>query len=147
MVTMTVERVVRAPVDEVFDWLADPGNYPTSRVVLRARLVTTGAGTPHGTGAVRVLLWFMGWFRERITAYERPRRFDYLVERSVPPVRHEGGSLTFTEVAGGTRVVWTTTAVAALPFAADVVTRRVAAPVITWAFGRVLAAADSALAR
>jgi hypothetical protein len=147
MVTMTVDRVVRAPADEVFDWLADAGNYPSSRVVLRARLVSAGAGAPYGTGAVRVLLWFMGWFRERITSYDRPRRFGYVVERSVPPARHEGGSLTFTEVEGGTRVVWTTTATVALPFGADAVTRFVAAPVITWAFRRVLVAADAALAR
>lgn len=78
--TMTVERVVHAPADEVFDWLADAGNYPSSRVVLRARLVTAGAGAPYGPGAVRALLWFMGWFRERITSYERPHRFGYVVE-------------------------------------------------------------------
>lgn len=55
--------------------------------------------------------------------------------------------MTFTEVEGGTRVVWTTTATMALPFAADAVTRLVAAPVITWAFRRVLVAADAALTR
>lgn len=65
----------------------------------------------------------------------------------MPPARHEGGSLTFTEVEGGTLVVWTTTATVALPFAAEAVTRLVAAPVITWAFRRVLIAAESALAR
>ncbi|WP_330254387.1 hypothetical protein OG874_07500 [Nocardia sp. NBC_00565] len=60
--------------------------------------------------------------------------------------RHEGGKLTFIEVEGGTRVVWTTTAEAALPFAADAVTRALA-PVILYSFGKVLDAAESALAQ
>lgn len=48
------------------------------------------------------------WFRELITAYEPPRSYSYLIVRSVPGFDHEGGTLTFTPTADGTRVDWVT---------------------------------------
>ncbi|MGW4770634.1 SRPBCC family protein [Nocardia sp. NPDC004278] len=147
METMTIERVIPAPIDDVFDWLANAENYTRSPIILRERLIQQGDGAPYGVGAVRILLWGIGWFRERITAYHAPHDFSYLVERSIPPSRHEGGRLTFTEVEGGTRVTWTTTAEARLPFAAAWFTRVLAKPVILHAFGKVLDAAESVLAQ
>jgi uncharacterized protein YndB with AHSA1/START domain len=135
---MTLERVVPAPAEDVFAWLADASNYPRSRVVFWLRLRRPGEDAPYGTGAVRVLVWVMGWFRERITAYQPPHYFDYLVERSFPPSRHEGGRVSCTPSPAGTTVVWTTTARLAVPFIGDLVTRVVAKRVILWAFGRVL---------
>ncbi|MFC8047878.1 SRPBCC family protein [Nocardia sp. NPDC057353] len=145
METIEVDRVIAAPVDEVFAWLADAGNYPRAGVVLRAWLTAPGVDAPFGRDAVRTLIWVIGWFRERITAYRPPHEFEYLVERSFPPARHEGGRLTCTAVPGGTAVVWTTIAELRVPFGAGVLTRAVAKPVISFAFGRVLAAADRAL--
>ncbi|MBL1077169.1 SRPBCC family protein [Nocardia sp. 2] len=145
MQTITVERVIAAPPAAVFDWLANAQNYPRSRVVLRNRLARKGTDAPYGRDAVRVLTWVIGWFRERITSYNPPHDFGYLVERSFPPSRHEGGALTFTEVDGGTRVTWTTTGQIAAPFAADTLTRLLMKPVVTFAFGGVLAAADREL--
>ncbi|MFX0578562.1 hypothetical protein [Nocardia nepalensis] len=55
--------------------------------------------------------------------------------------------MTFTEVEGGTRVTWTTSAEARLPFAAAWFTRVLAEPVILHSFGKVLDAAESALAQ
>lgn len=146
METMTVERVVAAPIADVFEWLANARNYTRSPFVLRERLVRPGEGAPYGLGAVRVLVWLIGWFRERIIAYNPPNDFDYVVERSFPPARHEGGRLTFTEVPSGTRVVWTTTAELRLPFAAATATRLVVKPVVVYVFGKVLDAAGTALA-
>jgi hypothetical protein len=99
----------------------------------------------YGLGAVRQLTWIFGWFRECITAYRPPHEFHYLVERSVPPLRHEGGRLTFTEVPGGTRVHWTTTVELRLPIAAAAAPRLLGRPMIVYTFGRVLDAADAAL--
>jgi hypothetical protein len=48
------------------------------------------------------------WFREEITAYDRPRAYSYCVVRSIPPFDHEGGTLTFTPSTDGTRVDWLT---------------------------------------
>ncbi|MBB5117867.1 hypothetical protein AF335_10365 [Streptomyces eurocidicus] len=147
METMTAERVIDAPIDEVFDWLTTTTNYTDSPMVLRCRLTRRGEGAPYGVGAVRVHLWLIGWFRERITGYDRPYSTDYVVDRSVPPSRHESGRMTFTEVDGGTRVVWTTRAEIPVPLVGPFLTRRVARPIITGTFRNILAAADTALSR
>ena len=146
MLTVSVERVVAAPLADVFDWLSDARNYTRSRFVLHERLVRRGEDAAYGLGAVRQLTWVFGWFRERITAYRPPHEFRYLVERSVPPLRHEGGRVTFTEVPGGTRVHWTTTVELRLPIAAATATRLLGRPMIVYTFGTVLDAADAALA-
>lgn len=146
MQTVTVERVVAAPVAEVFDWLSDTGNYTRSRLVLRQRLARPGESAPYGLGAVRELTWLFGWFRERITAYDPPHEFHYRVERGVPPVRHEDGLMRFTEVPDGTRVQWTTTVQMRSPVAAEALTRVVGRRVIGYGFSKILDAANSALA-
>ncbi|WP_433664787.1 SRPBCC family protein [Nocardia sp. CA-128927] len=147
METVTIERVIAAPAKDVFEWLADASNYPrATRVVLRQQLTTPGEDAPYGRNAVRQLLWVVGWFRERITSYDPPYEFGYLVERSFPPSRHEGGKLAFTEVSGGTRVVWTTTAEVRLPFAATL-TRLLMKPGVTYIFGKVLDAAAAELTK
>ena len=146
MLTVSVERVVAAPPAHVFEWLSDASNYTRSRFVLHERLVRRGEDAAYGFGAVRQLTWVFGWFRERITAYRPPHEFRYLVERSVPPLRHEGGGITFTEVPGGTRIRWTTTVELRLPIAAAVATRVLGRPMIVYTFGKVLEAADAALA-
>ncbi|MFJ8477061.1 SRPBCC family protein [Kitasatospora sp. NPDC094011] len=144
METLTVRRVIAAPIAEVFDWCATTTNYTRSPLVLRARLARAGAEAPYGVGAVREHTWAIGWFRERITAYHPPYDFDYTVDHSFPPARHELGRMTFTEVAGGTEVVWTTSFEVRLPFGAAL-TRALAQPVIGRTFAHILAAADTAL--
>lgn len=145
MRTISVEAVVAAPAAQAFEWLADASNYTRSPFVVRARLTRRGQDTPYGIGAIRELTWVFGWFRERVTDYQSPREFSYVVERSIPPVRHEGGTLTFTEVPGGTRVRWTTTVQVRMPFA-DTVTRLLGEPVIAHTFRNVIKTAAAALA-
>ncbi|MFD7668377.1 SRPBCC family protein [Streptomyces sp. NPDC059788] len=142
METMTVERVIAAPIDEVFAWLTTTTNYTRSPLVLRCRLTRQGEGAPYGVGAVRSHLWAIGWFRERITRYDPPYATEYVVERSWPPARHELGRMTFTEVAGGTRVCWTTRAEVRVPLLGGFLTRRLARPVITTTFRKILEAVD-----
>jgi uncharacterized protein YndB with AHSA1/START domain len=146
MQNISVERVVAAPIAEVFEWLSDASNYTQSRFVVRERLVQHGENAAYGLDAVRQLTWVFGWFRERITAYRPPHQFDYLVERSFPALRHEGGRLEFTEVSDGTRVIWTTTVELRLPVGAAAATRLFGRPLIAYTFGKVLDAADAALA-
>lgn len=146
MQTISVERVVAASTAETFEWFADAGNYTRSRFVVRVRLARPGQDGAYGLGAVRELTWLFGWFRERIVDFQPHREFSYLVERGFPPLRHEGGRLTFTKVPGGTRVRWTTTVEMGLPFAAAAVTRAVGAPLVAYTFGKVIEAADAALA-
>lgn len=145
METMTVERVIDAPIEDVFAWLTTTTNYTRSPLILRCRLTRPGESAPYGVGAVRSHLWLIGWFRERITRYEPPYATEYVVERSLPPARHELGRMTFTEVDGGTRVCWTTRAEVSVPVFGAFLTRRFARPVITRTFRGILDAADTAL--
>ncbi|MGH4035901.1 SRPBCC family protein [Actinomycetota bacterium Odt1-20B] len=147
METMTVERTIAAPIDEVFAWLTTTTNYTRSPLVLRCRLARRGEGAPYGVGAVRNHTWLIGWFRERITQYEPPYATEYVVERSLPPSRHELGRMTFTEVDEGTHVEWVTRAEIPVPLVGPFLTRRLAKPIITGTFANILAAADTALAR
>lgn len=132
METMTVERVIAAPVEDVFAWLTTTTNYTSSPLVVRCRLTRHGESAPYGVGAVRGHLWLIGWFRERITHYDPPHATEYVVERSLPPSRHELGRMTFTEVP--------------VPLLGGMLTRRLARPIITRTFGNILDAADTALA-
>ncbi|MFJ2773046.1 SRPBCC family protein [Streptomyces sp. NPDC087300] len=147
METMTVERVIAAPIEDVFTWLTTTTHYTNSPLVLLCRLAKRGEGAPYGVGAVRNHLWLIGWFRERITRYDPPYATEYVVERSLPPARHELGRMTFEEVEGGTRVCWTTRAEILAPLVGPFLTRRLARPIITRTFGNILEAADTALTR
>ncbi len=104
MVEIHIERTIAAPVEEVFDWLADPANLAAAPLVLRAGYAKDSPGP--GAGALREATGIGTWFREEITAYDRPRSYSYLILRSFPPFNHEGGTLTFTASDGGTHVDW-----------------------------------------
>lgn len=147
METVTVERLIDAPIEDVFAWLTTTTNYTGSPLVLRCRLTRRGRTAPYGVGAVRSHLWLIGWFQERITHYDAPHCTEYVVDRSLPPSRHELGRMTFTEVAGGTRVCWTTRAEVRMPLLGAFLTRRLLRTVISGTFGTILAAADTALTR
>lgn len=144
METLTVRRVIAAPIAEVFEWCATSTNYTGSPFIIKARLARPGAEAPYGVGAVRLHTWTIGWFRERITAYHPPYDFDYTVERSLPPSRHELGRLTFAEVEGGTEVTWTTTFEVPVPLVGATLTRT-AKPLVARAFTSILAAGDREL--
>jgi len=106
MVEFQVERTIAASPKRVFDWLADPANLTAAPVVLKVRWVKDSSGP--GEGAVREAIGLGGWFREQITAYDRPRAYSYRIVRSIPPFDHEGATLTFTPSADGTHVDWLT---------------------------------------
>jgi hypothetical protein len=140
METITIERTIAAPIDEVFDWLSNSHNYTRIPLVLAERLLIPGDGAPYGAGAVRRVLCLGACFWERITACNRPHSFDYHIDRSFPPLVHEGGQLSFTETPDGVTVVWTTVAELRFPVPAVAVmlTRRVARPVLVSSFGQIL---------
>lgn len=106
MVEIRVERRIAAPVEQVFDWLADPAALVAAPLVITSGWAKNSPA--EGAGAVREV-WGAGmWFREEITAYDRPHSYTYLIVRSVPGFDHEGGTLTFTPSGDGTQVDWLT---------------------------------------
>jgi Polyketide cyclase / dehydrase and lipid transport len=107
MVELHVERTIAASPERVFDWLADPAGLRAAPLVLKAGWAKGSSGP--AVGALREVIGVGTWFREEITAYDRPRSYSYLIVRSVPPFNHEGGTLTFTPSGDGTHVDWVTT--------------------------------------
>ncbi|MBB4688685.1 SRPBCC family protein [Amycolatopsis jiangsuensis] len=93
METVTVERFIGAPPDEVFDWLTTTTRYRAAPMVLWCRLTRPGADAPYGVGAVRSHLWLIGWHRERITVHERPHLTEYLVKLTRPLLARMFGSI------------------------------------------------------
>ncbi|QLL05659.1 SRPBCC family protein [Mycobacterium vicinigordonae] len=106
MVEIHLERTIAAPVDQVFDWLADPANLATAPLAIKAGWAKESPGT--GAGALREVLGAGTWFREEITAYDPPNSYSYLILRSFPALTHDGGTLTFTPSGTGTHVDWVT---------------------------------------
>jgi Polyketide cyclase / dehydrase and lipid transport len=106
MVEIHLEQTIAAPVDQVFDWLADPAHLAAAPLVLKAGWAK-GSSAP-GAGAVREVVGIGTWFREEITAYDRPNAYSYLIVRAFPPFEHEGGTLTFTAAGDDTHLDWLT---------------------------------------
>ncbi len=129
MATVTTSRTINAPVEKIFDLLTDHANYKDFPGILDSKLETQGTPAPNGLGAVRYIKVKQGWFREKITAYDRPRAFSYLITETSLPLKHEGGTLTFTPVAGGTEVTWVSTARMTVPLIGGL---------LDWLFGPML---------
>jgi Polyketide cyclase / dehydrase and lipid transport/F420H(2)-dependent quinone reductase len=146
VVTFAVERKIAAPAEEVFDWLADSSNYESSPLVLRERRVRDGEQALYGVGAVREITALGAWFRERVTLYERPREFRYVIEKSLPRLEHDGGSIVLEQLDGYTRVVWTTSYAVPAAWGGAPVARAIEVP-LRWSFTGLLKAAERALTR
>ncbi|OBK45584.1 polyketide cyclase [Mycobacterium gordonae] len=142
MVEIHVQRTIAAPVEQVFDWLADPVNLVTAPLVLKSAWTKDTKGP--GVGAVREVLGTGMWFREDITAYDRPLSYTYLIVRSVPAFDHDGGTLTFTPSGDGTHVDWLTNYTHPL-YAGGKMMQLVSRPLLRLNFLAILAACDKAL--
>ena len=111
MSEVRLEVELDAPVEGVFDAMADHGRYDRFRPIKESELLREGETDRNGVGAVRRLVSAGGLLRfdEEITAYERPNRLDYLIINVNFPVEHDGGSIRFEPTATGTKVLWTST--------------------------------------
>ena len=99
------EIMIDAPVDEVFDMVADERNEPRYNPrIVRAEKVTDGAV---GRGARFVAepksMGAKGAMTLEVLEYDRPHRLHNVVRSSYLQV---DGTLTFEEVDGGTRLRW-----------------------------------------
>ena len=106
--SIRIERRLDAPPTTVFEIVADHARYDRFDGIRRSQLVEPGDPDPNGLGAVRWLWLGPLRFEEEITAFEPPRRFDYLITGvKTLPFRHEGGSIRLEPDGTGTRAVWT----------------------------------------
>lgn len=142
---IVVERTINAPIEAAYDWCTETTNWQASPLILRNRLKRAGNSERWGAGSTRSHLWLIGWFLEEITASDRPRSHSYIVVKSLPPLRHEGGTMAFAAVPEGTKITWDTTAEAKLPVGAALFTKRVAKPLLSRVFDQILRLCDEAL--
>lgn len=145
MQTIVVERTLRAPADKVFELLTDHANYRQFPGVTGSSLLQEGTPERNGVGALRRIETPKGWFEETITAFERPRRFEYRIVRSSLPLEHQGGTVVCEPTADGTRVTWTTVMRVKIPLIGGWLTK-LAAGALSQAFGAMLKDADRRLA-
>ncbi len=106
MVELHLERTIAASPERVFEWLADPANLVTARLVLKGGYAKNSPAG--GVGAVREVTGVGMWFREEYTAYDAPRSYSYRMTRSFPAFNHEGGTITVAPSADGAHVNWVT---------------------------------------
>jgi uncharacterized protein YndB with AHSA1/START domain len=106
--SIRVERRLDAPPEAVFEIVADHARYDRFDGIRRSELIEPGDSDPNGLGAVRWIWLGPLRFEEEITAFDPPRRFDYLIRHVKPlPFRHEGGSIRLEPDGTGTNAVWT----------------------------------------
>jgi uncharacterized protein YndB with AHSA1/START domain len=99
------EILIRRPIGEVFDYVADTRNEPRyNRRMRTAEKVTAGPIGP-GTGFVATFATRRGsiGMTTEITAIERPTRLASSTRVATVDIN---GELTFAEVPGGTRMRW-----------------------------------------
>lgn len=106
---------IHAPIEDVFDALTDHEGYASYPGVGSAKLLTPGDTERNGLGARREIRALGARFVEDITRFERPTRMDYLIRECSLPIRHLGGSMTFTRRGEGTEVDWKSSVEPALP--------------------------------
>ena len=107
MTELRVERTIAASRERVFDWPANPANLTAASLILKAGWAD-GSSKP-GIGGFRDVTAVGMWFREKITAYEPPRSYSYVIVRSFPATEHDGGTMTLTPRGDGTHVECVTT--------------------------------------
>ena len=137
MQTIVVRRVIHAPIEKVFDLISDHEGYRSFPGVRDAVLVKKGKRNKNGVGAVREIDAGIAWFREEITAYDRPTRMDYKITQSRPPLEHQGASVQLQQTADGTEVTWSSTMRVRIPLIGGLLTRLVA-PQMARAFAGTL---------
>lgn len=127
MRTIVVEQLLKSSAEAVFDVLANHVGYTRFKPVKSAELLRPGTEEENGVGAVRRIRVAGAWFEEEITGFERPKRIDYRIVRSMPPIEHAGGSLVIEQRPEGTHLTWTSTFRVAIPLLSPLLTRFAAA--------------------
>lgn len=108
MFKIKVERIIKKPIDEVFEALSDHASYGSFKAVGVAKLVTEGDKERNGIGALRTIQTGPVKFWERITAFERPTHMQYKIEKARPvKMQHDKGIIDLKDLGdGSTRVTW-----------------------------------------
>ncbi len=105
MASFTIQKVVQAPIDVVFDVLTDHRAYSEFSPLRKVELVQTGLPAPNGVGAIRALHTVGPPIKEQVTEYERPTRFVYKLIAGAP-VRDHVGTVELSSEGNATRMLY-----------------------------------------
>ena len=108
MFRIKVERIIKKPIDKVFEAISDHASYGSFKAVGVAKLVTEGDEERNGVGALRTVQTGVFKVWERITAFERPIHMQYQIEKSRPiKMQHYKGVIDLKDLGDGTtQVTW-----------------------------------------
>ena len=107
MFRIYVERIVKRPIEDVFEALADHANYDRFPGVSESLLIEEGKSEKNGEGALRIIRAGRLELHERITQFQRPTRMHYHIEQSRPfRVSHTKGEISLAPEGKHTKVTW-----------------------------------------
>lgn len=146
MQTVNVRHTIAAPIEKVFEILADHANYKLLPGVKDSKLVRMGTPVKNGVGAVRWIDAGKARFTEEIIRFEPPTRMDYQITKSFPPVQHKCGIVRLERTPGGTVVSWTSTVELKIPLIGKLLTPLLASE-ISKGFTHMLEAIEKRLVK
>ncbi len=107
MTHISVSHLFNAPINEVFEAVINADKYPyVSRLVHIERVRPASATEKDGVGTMREVELGVMWFKEEFTAFERPKRVDYIILEARPYFEHQAGSFSFKKRGTMTEVTW-----------------------------------------
>jgi uncharacterized protein YndB with AHSA1/START domain len=125
MATLDFSRTVAAPVETVWEVVADLRGMSEFTRFRKVELEREGDPPPNGVGAIRVLHLVGPPVREEVVTFDAPKRFAYKMLSGAPVTDHVG-TIELTSAGEGTRmsyVLQTTPKVPLVGFAVIAVMR------------------------
>ncbi len=124
----TVHKTVSAPIDTVWEVLADHEGMHNWAPGIKAKVTSTGATDRNGVGAVRRIKGPlpMPAIVEEVTAFEPGRRLTYKALAGVP-LRNYHGDVVLEAAGSGTAISYTVRADQRLPLVEKALTKVIAA--------------------
>jgi hypothetical protein len=117
--SFTLRESIAAPIEIVFDVLADHQGQADRTLLRSSTLERVGDPPPNGVGAIRRLSLVGPPIREEVTVFEPPRRFVYKMLSGVPVQSHVG-TVELAPHGTGTLLVWRIDSVPKFPVPAAV---------------------------
>jgi hypothetical protein len=105
---------IAAPIDVVFDVLADHRGQADMTALRSSSLEREGDPPPNGVGAIRRLTLVGPPIREQVTVFEPPQRFAYKMLSGVP-VRSHIGTVELATQDADTVLTWQVDSIPKLP--------------------------------
>jgi Polyketide cyclase / dehydrase and lipid transport len=115
----TLRESIAAPIDIVFDVLADHQGQADRTLLRSSTLERAGDPPPNGVGAVRRLSLVGPPIREQVTVFEPPHHFAYKMLSGVPVQSHVG-TVELTRQGASTLLIWQIDSVPKFPVPAAV---------------------------